>query len=523
MQDLYALHTTASPHLRVLAVNNPPFASRSKGKWTGLDVDLVERFAKSIKAKVKYTSASSWSAASGRPKREDYTSARHRIGFPTYDLVIGGMFTNLDPRRDHHVTAGMEASVPYVAGEPLEYANIGKASKPPEGVFAMEPRFINLVPDHLDHLLDGGWATADDLQGDSKGAAVRAVFAGALAIRTLFGEWIRSARVVRLRKSRINRVILCRIASGLAAGLSASIESDVQDGTVARLLKQHAHPSVKVGPEVTSEGVRISPERVIALTHGVLRVVGPTFLPVYDAEARCGIDVDILSRFAKALGRKPVFAKCSTQDLLTGVDEHAFDALWRQERAKSTHGTPDPRARFYSSFQADVIAGGLSFTHSRERLVSVWTAPYMSVRRALILRKGDGLRNLRDAKDDSILVRGGSFAWEDGQNRGLEKLLNDNAYAERDIFQKLLRGDVRGVLRGTIVAQAMVAAFPDLFEYIEWGDDEPLHYMCNAGSGIAAALSAFCKRLEVAGETQRIIHSNLKTAKALKLAHLNLN
>jgi hypothetical protein len=44
-----------------------------------------------------------------------------------------------------------------------------------------------------------------------------------------------------------------------------------------------------------------------------------------------------------------------------------------------------------------------------------------------------------------------------------------------------------------------------LFEYIEWGDAEPLHFMCNMATGIASALSAFCTHLIATGEMDTII------------------
>lgn len=509
MESVYALHTKIESKLDVMVVHNPPFAYKVKGTWTGLDVDLVEMFAKTIGLGLRYTESTNFfSAVLGRRKFA-HVNAYHRPGYSTHDLVIGGMVRRDWDRQD----TGMEASVPYVVGESLMYAHVAKSRTPRQHVTLVETSLFRYLPDHL---LNG-----ERYFSNSKPPKEppHTFVAGALTVHALFGDRIGNVRINKAQKG-FDRVILCRVMSGLVAGLSAFIESAVHDGTVAKLLRKHLDPTVKIGAEVTNQpdkGVRTNPGRVITLRKGVLVVAGPTFLPVFDPEAQKGIDVEILRMFAKALHLELNFVKRSTKDLLTGAaDTNEVRLQWEG----AAHGEEDPRARFYSSFPADIIAGGLSFTHSRERLMSAWTAPYMTARRSVILRKGDGLKDISMAKNDNFLVREASFAWDDALSKGVEYkfLLDDSNLTEEEVFQKLLQGEVRGVLRGNIVARCMVSSFPTLFEFFEWGDDEPLHYLCNAGSGIAATLSAFCKRLELTGVTQRIIESNLTLAKAMKVA-----
>jgi ABC-type amino acid transport substrate-binding protein len=213
-----------------------------------------------------------------------------------------------------------------------------------------------------------------------------------------------------------------------------------------------------------------------------------------DATRKVGIDVEIFRAFAKVLKVKLELKTITTGSLAEEDANYATGDVW---------------------------AGGLSFAVERENTYTQWTAPYLTTKRSCIFRAEDDFKNVKDVTG-SIYVRGSSSADEDARAQGLlAKTVNDSQITEVNVYQDVLDGKMTGALRGSIVAKALVKAYPGKFAYLEWERDakhpENLHYMVSTHSNLNVALSSFVQRLICTGQMSDIVERSYITMKLLKL------
>lgn len=199
-----------------------------------------------------------------------------------------------------------------------------------------------------------------------------------------------------------------------------------------------------------------------------------------------GLDVEIMKEFAKLCKLKIVF-KIKPQ----------FKDIWF-----------DPVRG-----ESDVAIGGIGIRESRSRKDTEWTIPYFYVKRTCIFNKLDPIYSFPKNANKTILSTKGSTGWVDGQERLLKSgkisLLKQGTTDEDDI-NKLLNGNVQGLLRGSFVGEAIVKKYPNQLGMTKpWAmdpnlvvkDGEVFAYPCNVHSRIGVLLSVLL--------TEEIMSKNL--------------
>jgi len=203
-----------------------------------------------------------------------------------------------------------------------------------------------------------------------------------------------------------------------------------------------------------------------------------------------GLDVDILSAFAKAVNLKVVF-----------IERKKFHKIWR-ETAKA---------------RADVAIGGIGMMPNRLDSRIEWTMPYFHVMRTVVYNKKDPIKNFPQDVHRTVLGTFGSTGWLDAELRA--KPLHKEHFMVRgttdeDDIKRVKTGDVQGIMRGSFVGQSIVHRFPDLLAMAKpWhiepslvtSDGEIFAFPTRLGSGLAAALSSFLTEMHFSGALDHLL------------------
>jgi ABC-type amino acid transport substrate-binding protein len=203
-----------------------------------------------------------------------------------------------------------------------------------------------------------------------------------------------------------------------------------------------------------------------------------------------GLDVDILKAFGKAAGLKVSFIRVKD-----------FDGIWHQ-----------PAQKF-----ADVSIGGIANSAGRTHRMTEWTIPYFYVRRSLLFHLNNPVRQFPQDIHGIVLGTRGSTGWVDATIRAKADQkahwVQPGGHDQEDI-DRLLRGEVQGVVRGDFVSRAWVARYPQKLGLITWDaeasilptDGEVFAYPCRKGSGVAMSLSVFLSHLIESQQIHRLLH-----------------
>lgn len=214
---------------------------------------------------------------------------------------------------------------------------------------------------------------------------------------------------------------------------------------------------------------------------GVLGVaVYPHFFPVAYRNASGefdGLDVAIMRAFASAAGLR-----------LRLIPVETFDGIWNHP---SNDDSP-----------ADVAIGGIANSIGRGGADTEWSMPYFYVHRSVVYRKSDPITAFPKTHDQ-VLGTVGSTGWVDARTRmtgmGLDLSKMVSGTSDEEDLQRLLDGDVQGLMRGDLVSKAIVAAHPRELAYSAWNivptlvpsDGEVFAFPCKLGSGVAVSLTTF--------------------------------
>jgi hypothetical protein len=135
-----------------------------------------------------------------------------------------------------------------------------------------------------------------------------------------------------------------------------------------------------------------------------------------------------------------------------------------------------------------------------------WTTPYFYVHRSLLFNLNFPVQQFPQDIHQTVLGTVGSTGWVDAKLRaakvGKQALVQPGGKDEDDV-QRLLKGDIQGVLRGDFVSRAWMVRHPSQLGYITWDadpsilplDGEIFAYPCRKGSGVAMSLSVFLTHL----------------------------
>ena len=207
------------------------------------------------------------------------------------------------------------------------------------------------------------------------------------------------------------------------------------------------------------------------------------FYPVcyLDANGKfAGIDVEVITEFAKVAGLKVKFNK---------IDH--FDNIWLN----------------VSDGNADIAIGGIANLPERSNVFIEWTIPYFYVHRSAMFKTENPLRLPFPEGLNGILVgTKGSTGWLDGEARlakvGKQKQMEEGASGDKgndQDIERLEKGEIQGVMRGDLVSRAIIKKHPSL-HMISWDmeknekmpkDGEVFAYPTRAGSNLSVTMSAF--------------------------------
>lgn len=188
-----------------------------------------------------------------------------------------------------------------------------------------------------------------------------------------------------------------------------------------------------------------------------------------------GLDVDIMVEFCRLTKMK-----------LKIIEKSDFNGIWLDP----VHGI------------SDIAIGGIGISDKRTRVHTTWTIPYFYVKRTCVYNLDNPIKQF--PRDVTGIIRGtqGSTGWLDGQLRmknAKKTRLLKNGHTDHDDIQSLKYGKIQGLLRGSFVGKALVAAHPKEFGMVRpWdidhslvaSDGEVFAYPCNIRSGVGVLLSA---------------------------------
>lgn len=239
------------------------------------------------------------------------------------------------------------------------------------------------------------------------------------------------------------------------------------------------------------------------ITPGVLTVSAyPHFYPICYKTTNgklVGLDVDIMKEFAKLCKIKVKF-----------LERENFDQIWL-----------DPSKNI-----ADISIGGIGMSKKRNRVNTSWTIPYFYVKRTVVYNRKNPIKSFPQGISDIVLGTVGSTGWLDSLQRATELDKNkskrrkdgqkyvdfmESGTSDEEDVQRLLDGQVQGLMRGSFVGVAIVRKYPKQLAMLPpWNidpelvtsDGEVFAYPCHVRSGISSLLSAFL--------TEEIMNKDLK-------------
>ena len=211
-----------------------------------------------------------------------------------------------------------------------------------------------------------------------------------------------------------------------------------------------------------------------------------------------GTDIDLLRRFARRGG------------LCVRIRACPFLDLWRRPGLG----------------ECDIAAAGLAALPGRDLTANgVWSAPYATVRRSLLIR-GDDLERLRvpaDFRGKKIVATPHSTAEFDARQRyqpwGAELILA--VPSQRAVVQALLRHDIDAFAEGDLSNRYLAERFGDgqvrpqltLTDIHEMGQVETLHFAVRTSDGrLVARLNSFLAEVADSGPPRDVNEQDCRTA-----------
>jgi ABC-type amino acid transport substrate-binding protein len=208
-----------------------------------------------------------------------------------------------------------------------------------------------------------------------------------------------------------------------------------------------------------------------------------------------GLDVEIVKLFAHITNLK-----------LNIIEIKTWNKIWFAAHQK----------------KADLAIGGIGISDKRTNSSTEWTIPYFYVYRTLVYNKKDPIYKFPDQVNGIILGVLGSTGFLDAKKRlqsiKKQKYLKPGSTDDHDI-QQLLNRDVKGILRGSFVGQALVKKYKhQLGMTSPWKihkdmvskDGEVFAFPCHKSSGLASVLSAFITMLIYNGTFSSFIENSIK-------------
>lgn len=203
-----------------------------------------------------------------------------------------------------------------------------------------------------------------------------------------------------------------------------------------------------------------------------------------------GLDVDIMTLFAKASGLKLKF-----------VEKDKFNGIWN-----------DPRRGV-----SDVSISGIGLVPERLNKTTEWTMPYFHVMRTVVYNKKDPIKHFPQDVHDTVLGTYKSTGWLDAQLRA-KKLHKDHfmqkGTTDEEDIEAVKNGEVQGIMRGSFVGQSIVKRYPkklgmtkpwEIDPTLVTSDGEIFAYPTRLGSGLAVALSSFLTELLMNGTLEKLL------------------
>ena len=447
-------------------VRDTSFCHRHADSWRGIDVDIVRAFATVIGRQLKFCrrSTTHFESVFCELKGND-------AGGCHPDIAIGGFLAYDDP-------VYVATEVKY-ATERVVIAELKNMASKNADVVIWCNHGTDVSLELISDLFPGAVLVHDEKRPRT------ATHAALAESEVEFGSFGRGEiGAVVATKMFAQKCMYVRTQSSVQAELSAFLTRIRLDGTLSKIILSHGSSVRTLADTIGSLTLK---------TPGTLVVGGDTFAPVFDADSKTGIDVEIMKGFAKVMGLRVVFKRVPVRELVS-----------------DTVSSPLPKG-------CDVIMGGVSDDYERRSFVRQLTTPYTFVRRSIIVRKGHPLKGVENGRDfkGRLYARKGSSAWSDGM--GAANIVSDAGKPESQVFRELLDGKVDGVMRGSLVADALKARHPKLFDSIEWDrssqSKEGLHAMVDVSSGLVTALSGYFEMLKSTGKIAEIIAGASKLMK----------
>jgi glutamine transport system substrate-binding protein len=239
---------------------------------------------------------------------------------------------------------------------------------------------------------------------------------------------------------------LCSLAVVLLSGMATS-----QTGNLAAI-KARGKLVAVCFPQQDSPFVKVN------LAAGPMRRIGSAA----DFE---GIDIDILSAFAKSIGVTLEIHTISEPDFA-----QLIPALQRGE--------------------GDVIIGGFTITPEREREVS-FSSPYYSVLRTVITRKESSIATLNELASKTAVVVSGSSQLDSIRTLKIPKLHLRLADFTRDCLLAVRDHNADFTVVDSVQAAVLLGDYPELKIAFSYGSPQRYGYAVLKGNDLKDALSTF--------------------------------
>jgi ABC-type amino acid transport substrate-binding protein len=189
-----------------------------------------------------------------------------------------------------------------------------------------------------------------------------------------------------------------------------------------------------------------------------------------------GSDVDIINNFSKMMKINVIY-----------IESLKFDDIWL-EVAKGN---------------ADIAIGGIGLLKNRLNPKIDWTIPYFNIERTIIYNKNNPIKKFPEDVNSIIVATPGSTGFQDSEIKmkligKTELLISSNN--DKDDIERLLKGEIQGIMRGSISGKSIVKKYKKKLDMVEpWKIDKclvTLHgevfaFPTKVGSGLSNLLSIY--------------------------------
>ena len=224
------------------------------------------------------------------------------------------------------------------------------------------------------------------------------------------------------------------------------------------------------------------PQQQSSFVHTMVDELGAAGLNVYG-----GKDVELMRRFARHLGveLEIVVARDGVADLIP--------ALVRGD--------------------GDIVANAVGVTVPRRKLAD-FSAPYITSREALIVRKGSGIRGVEDLAGKTVATIAGSSHEDVIQRLGIEKLRWLFVDFTLEAYEAVRSGEADFTVLDAASAEEMLGQMFDLGRDLELVEalDEEAHYAfaIRKGSDLEPVLNAWIESIRADGTLDRILSGDFR-------------